>query len=237
MSVPNIKSVISIFLVVYLSVTSHAFAQNEVSTPNSGSSGKITSTEEAAAELPDPVTMNLLIRSTLIALNNANMAGNYSVLRDLGAPAFQQLNSAASLAEQFQILRKSQIDFAPIFYFHPNLTSNPKIESDRFLLLKGYMPTDPIKINFDLAFQKIKAKWLLLSIRVDTSKMDSKVSQNSQETDPAHTGTIAGHTTSNSVSESNTGKSANSIPQDAEPKNSIRINLEELGVPSRSPNR
>ena len=35
----------------------------------------------------------ILIRSTLLALDDANKTGNYSVLRDLGAPGFQLANS------------------------------------------------------------------------------------------------------------------------------------------------
>jgi hypothetical protein len=40
----------------------------------------------------------ILIRETLIALDQANKTGNYTVLRDLGAPAFQA-NSARGLAK------------------------------------------------------------------------------------------------------------------------------------------
>src|SRR6266702_4668463 len=42
----------------------------------------------------------MLIRSTLLALDQANKTGNYTVLRDLGAPGFQA-NTAARLAEIF----------------------------------------------------------------------------------------------------------------------------------------
>ena len=38
----------------------------------------------------------ILIRSALLALDQANKTGNYTVLRDLGAPGFQT-NSAARL--------------------------------------------------------------------------------------------------------------------------------------------
>jgi hypothetical protein len=41
----------------------------------------------------------ILIRETLLALDQANKTGNYTVLRDLGAPEFQN-NTAARLAER-----------------------------------------------------------------------------------------------------------------------------------------
>ena len=42
----------------------------------------------------------MLVRSTILALDQANKTGNYTVLRDLGAPGFQ-VNTAAKLAEIF----------------------------------------------------------------------------------------------------------------------------------------
>jgi hypothetical protein len=41
------------------------------------------------------------IRSALLALDQANKTGNYTVLRELGAPGFQAANTAARLSEIF----------------------------------------------------------------------------------------------------------------------------------------
>lgn len=237
MPVPNIKCLASVLLAIYLSSATGGLAQNNGHAQDSGSSSKNASGERAATKLPNPVTMNLLIRSTLIALNNANKSGNYSVLRDLGAPAFQQLNTAASLAEQFQRLRKTNVDFAPIFYFHPNLSSNPAIESNRFLRLKGYMPTKPSRINFDLLFQRTKSDWLLVAIKVDTSKAVAKTSKKSPKPGAARTAAINQFATSSVALDPNTGKVENTIPQQTETEQKVRINLGDIEIPSRSPSR
>ena len=42
--------------------------------------------------------MLILVRTTLLALDQANKTGNYTVLRDLAAPGFQ-VDTAARLAE------------------------------------------------------------------------------------------------------------------------------------------
>src|SRR5262245_20468190 len=47
--------------------------------------------------MPDAYKLNLLIRTTVIAVNQANRTGNYSVLRDLAAPGFQASNNPAQL--------------------------------------------------------------------------------------------------------------------------------------------
>ena len=64
--------------------------------------------DQSATQMPDAYKLNMLIRTTLIALNQANQTGNYSVLRDLGTPQFQSLNSDARLAEIFAALRKPE---------------------------------------------------------------------------------------------------------------------------------
>jgi hypothetical protein len=129
-----------------------------------------------ASQIPNAVGLNLLIRGALMALSQANQSGNYSVLRDLGAPAFQRFNSAASLAEKFAGLRKMKVDFTPIFFFQPHLHRPPALQDGGFLRLTGYMPTQPEKIDFDLAFQNIDGKWMLVAMNVGMSRAPAKVS-------------------------------------------------------------
>ena len=56
--------------------------------------------------------INMLIRTTLIALSQANQTGNHSVLHDLGTPQFQATNMDARLAEIFSDLRHR--NFRPV---------------------------------------------------------------------------------------------------------------------------
>ena len=53
-------------------------------------SAPAASKDAAAAPptLPDQYKLNMLIRTTIIAVNQANKTGNYAVLRDLGSPNF-----------------------------------------------------------------------------------------------------------------------------------------------------
>ena len=54
-------------------------------------------TAQVTPAVPAPNTLTILIKNTLAALNHANLTGNYTVLRDLGAPGFSQANTAARL--------------------------------------------------------------------------------------------------------------------------------------------
>jgi hypothetical protein len=53
----------------------------------------------------DRTSVIVLIRSVLLALQHANDTGNYTVLRDIGAPGFQAANTASRLSEIFANLR------------------------------------------------------------------------------------------------------------------------------------
>ncbi len=48
--------------------------------------------------VPERHMLVLLVRATMVALNHANFTVNYTVLRDLGAPAFRNANTSARLA-------------------------------------------------------------------------------------------------------------------------------------------
>ena len=52
--------------------------------------------------MPSDDKLIMLINSAMIALNQANATGNYTVLRDMAAPGFQRANSPERLAKALQ---------------------------------------------------------------------------------------------------------------------------------------
>jgi hypothetical protein len=109
-----------------------------------------------------------LIRSTLLTLNDANRSGNYTVLRDLAAPGFQTSNTAADLALIFSDLRRRNFDLYGAALLAPQLTAVPALDQNGMLRLTGYIPTQPLQINFDLLFEAINNQWRLFGISVAT---------------------------------------------------------------------
>lgn len=123
--------------------------------------------------MPNAYLLNLLIRTTLIALNQANQTGNYSVLRDLAAPSFQRANTSAQLAELFAALRKRNLDLSPILFLEPKLIRQPKIDKAGMLRLSGFMPSEPERVLFDMLFQRLDNRWQLFGISVDVRPPDA----------------------------------------------------------------
>jgi len=119
--------------------------------------------------MPDVYRLNMLIRSTVLALNQANATGNYTVLRDLAALSFQQSNNAAKLAAIFSSLRERKIDMTPVFFINPVLVRQPAIDAQGLLRMTGYFPSQPERINFDVLFQQVNGDWKLFGLAVSTS--------------------------------------------------------------------
>jgi hypothetical protein len=124
----------------------------------------------AAEQQPKPARIDrngvlILVRSTLIALDQANKTGNYTVLRDLGAPAFQA-NSAARLGEIFAGLRHESLDLSGVAVLDPELTLLPQIDADGMMRMTGFFPSAPAQINFDLVYAPVNGQWRLFAITV-----------------------------------------------------------------------
>jgi len=124
----------------------------------------------APAQAPKPAQIDrngvlMLIRSSLLALDHANKTGNYTVLRDIGAPGFQS-NSAARLGEIFAKLRNDNLDLSGVAVLDPQLSLLPQIEANGLMHLAGFFPSVPTQVNFDLSFAPVNGQWRLFGISV-----------------------------------------------------------------------
>lgn len=119
--------------------------------------------------MPSDDKLVILINSSLLALNQANATGNYAVLRELAAPAFQQINSPERLAEIFEPLRARNLDLSPIVLYQVKLIRAPEMNAQGMIRLVGYYPTEPERVNFELIYQPVHSKWRLFGIAVETS--------------------------------------------------------------------
>jgi hypothetical protein len=142
-----------------------------------------------AKGVPDDYKLAMLIRTSLIALNQANITGNYSVLRDLAAPSFSEANNPARLAELFANLRARNIDLEPILVVDPKV-AEPFINERGMLRIKGIFPTAPEQVNFELAFEPVGTQWRLFGISVTTSPV-GPLAQTPAPKNPAAPATVA----------------------------------------------
>lgn len=124
----------------------------------------------AAAPKPAQIDRNgvlILIRATLSAVDNANKTGNYTVLRDMGAPGFQNTNNAARLGDIFAAHRRENYDLSGVLVLEPQLTLLPQIEANGMMHLAGFFPSVPLQVNFELLFEPVRSQWRIFGVSVN----------------------------------------------------------------------
>ena len=123
--------------------------------------------DDAGTQMPrEHAQAGALARSTLVALDHASLTGNYAVLRELAAPAFQPANSAADLARIFAGLRGTGIDLSMAALAEPRWAAEPSIGPDQLLRLAGTIGSGAGEVRFALAYQAVANDWRLAAISV-----------------------------------------------------------------------
>jgi hypothetical protein len=117
--------------------------------------------------MPDAEKIVLLLRTTLITLSDAIQTGNFTVLRDMGAPGFRDANTAARLSQSFSDLAGKGIDLSSVSIIAPQLSEPPGLDQAKGMLhLKGYFPGQPVQINFEMLYQAVDGHWRLFGLSV-----------------------------------------------------------------------
>ena len=122
---------------------------------------------QSQGHMPDIEQVYVLIRSTILTLDTAVRAGNFSVLRDVGAPSFQAANTSARLARIFQNLDQQRIDLSGVAITAPRISRLESIDHGRRLRVKGSFPSPRARIDFDLIFEHVGTQWRLFGLSVN----------------------------------------------------------------------
>jgi hypothetical protein len=123
--------------------------------------------------VPDDIVLLQLVRASINALDHANFTGNYTVLRDLGAPSFRRANTSARLAVAFSDLRNQKLDLSPLLVINPVFTPPPRYTEQGMLHLSGYFPIRPQHVKFDLWYEAVASRWRLFGISVNTEPAEA----------------------------------------------------------------
>lgn len=116
--------------------------------------------------LPDQAETARLVWSTLVAVDQANRTGNYTVLRDLGAPGFREANSAADLSIIFANLRAQDPGLGRVLSTEPVYRDPPRLTEGGQLYITGTFPGRPAGIAFELLFEQHQGEWRVFGISV-----------------------------------------------------------------------
>lgn len=125
--------------------------------------------------MPNANQLVLLVRNTLITLNDAIQTGNFTVLRDRGAPGFHAANSAGRLSQIFSDLTSRGVDLSVVSIVTPQITEPPVLNRQRGTLnIKGYFPAPPVHIDFEVLYQLVEGRWRLFGLSVQVPKTNAE---------------------------------------------------------------
>ncbi|MGB3469848.1 MAG: hypothetical protein WBA51_03380 [Erythrobacter sp.] len=120
---------------------------------------------------PSQLELSKIIWSTVAAVDHANRSGNYSVLRDISAQAFQINYNPARLTEIFAGLRNSNIDLSNALLVPPTYYQAPQMVREDLFRVQGVFQLRPISIQFDMFMQWEQGSWKLAGIDIQPAEM------------------------------------------------------------------
>jgi hypothetical protein len=134
-----------------------------------GQQGQQVQQEQPPPRDPQLDLAVMMVRNVVTAVNHGNLTGNYTVLRDLGGPAFRERNSAAQLAMIFQRLREQKTDLSPVLVLEPQFSQRPGMNAAGELELVGSFPSQPLRVHFRLVFQQVRGGWAIDTVSIGTA--------------------------------------------------------------------
>ncbi len=127
--------------------------------------------------LPSDDMQVRLIKNALITLNNANVTGNYSVLRDLCSPALREEKKASDFAMAFRKARDRNRDMSLVMGLKPIPSRPPTLSPDGRMRLAGFFPTQPLVLHYELVLlNSDRGDWWIDGIVVRTQPANLQAS-------------------------------------------------------------
>ncbi len=127
----------------------------------------LTESAALAQKVPDAFMQEVLVKTTLLTFNDANVTGNYAVLHAKLSKPFRDQFSPEQLAEAFKIFRDSRIDF-DLLVAKPPVASEPaRVNDNGVLMLYGYFDTVPSRVHYELEYIMSDGEWKPIRINVN----------------------------------------------------------------------
>ena len=126
----------------------------------------ITATPAWSAKIPSDNEQEILIRTTLMTFNDANLTGNYAVLRAKASREFQDQLTLDDIAKAFKKFRDLAVNIESIVADEIASYEDATIDKSGILSLVGAFKDDEKRVRYKLSFVQNKGRWKLLAIDV-----------------------------------------------------------------------
>src|SRR5690348_16150875 len=99
-------------------------------------------------KVPGERVLEALVKATLLSFNDANVTGNYTVFHAKLSKPFRQQFTPERLQETFKDFASKDIDFDIIAAYKPVYEPQPRVDDAGKLLVKGWFPTEPVRVVY-----------------------------------------------------------------------------------------
>ncbi len=124
----------------------------------------------AATQIPDDDDQDVLIRTTLMTFNDANMTNNYSVFLAKASKEFQTQLTTDKVQAAFETFRAKELFFEDVVTADYASYEKATIDNDGALVLNGVFKTDDMEVKYRLRFIQNNHVWKMLGLNVDATR-------------------------------------------------------------------
>jgi hypothetical protein len=121
---------------------------------------------QAEGQIPGALERELLIKTSLLTLNDANVTGNYTVLHAKLAKPFQEQFSPDRLKQAFKTFADQKVDWGVVATKSPIEIGAAQIDQHGRLVLRGHFDTSPNRVTYALDFIPSEGEWKPVQINV-----------------------------------------------------------------------
>lgn len=118
-------------------------------------------------KVPSATLQEILIKTSLLTLNDANLTGNYTVLHARLAKPFREQFSPERLKQVFKSFADQNIDWGLIAAKTPVPKTEAVIDKRGALVLRGYFDTTPSRVHYELDFLPSEGEWKPIKLNVN----------------------------------------------------------------------
>lgn len=112
------------------------------------------------AQVPGADAILVLVRTTLLTLNDAIATGNFSVMRDRSARTVRDGTTDGGLYAAHSTLVERKLNLSSVAILTPEITDVPSVSPDNKLVLRGIVRSEPVSVKFHLEYEYEDSRWL-----------------------------------------------------------------------------
>jgi hypothetical protein len=126
--------------------------------------------DQPKREVPSDEALRRLTKESLLDFNQAVKAKDFKPFHDKIAALWKREITAEGLQKAFQGFIDREVDIAGVRDVNPEFDKPPEIDNEGRLVVSGYYPTKPLRVQFTLKYAYEHPSWKLMGLKVNVKE-------------------------------------------------------------------